>query len=595
VSDFRFSPRPNRAGEISWRPWGPEAFAEAELAQKPVLLGISAVWCHWCHVMDETTYSDPAVIAAINERYIPVRVDNDQRPDVNRRYNLGGWPTTAFLTPDGEIITGGTYIPPDAMREYLAQVADVYREKRSEIQQRIAELRLKQAQRSAATPGPLQWSIVEDVVRHVRGLYDPVYGGFGKEPKFPQPHLLRLLLDEHRRNPREETTPAMLHRTLSAMAGGGMYDHVAGGFFRYATTREWQVPHYEKMLEDNSEVLAVFAEAHRTFPEKGYDHVARGVMRWMESVLWQSDRQLFGGSQDADEHYYALDADGRAAITQPYVDPTLYTSWNALAAGAYAIVSSALDDPDALARAARIVAAVHAQLWNDSSGTFRFDAGEGPELPSLLVDMAALLAAEVELYEGGAGASALDGAVRVAEQLVSLLEDREHGGFFDAPQRAEPGRVSIPDKPIEDNAVASDALLRLATLSGEERWRDAALRALRAFVGEYTQWGQFAAPYARAVARALSEPMQIVVVGPRDDARAAALWALARRCDDPARVLHRFDPSVDRERLERAGYPAGEVAAYVCIGATCSAPIGDVDALVVELSRARDRFATAVA
>src|SRR5437870_7898032 len=197
VSEFRFSPRPNRAGDIRWREWGSAAFNESSLTRRPVLLGISAVWCHWCHVMDETTYSDPDVIRLINDRYVPVRVDNDKRPDVNRRYNMGGWPTTAFLTPDGEIITGGTYLPPDVMRQYLSQVADVYRERRSEIDQRVAEPRIAEAQRRKASAGPLQWSIVEDVVERIRGLYDASFGGFGTEPKFPQPHLLRLLLDEY--------------------------------------------------------------------------------------------------------------------------------------------------------------------------------------------------------------------------------------------------------------------------------------------------------------------------------------------------------------------------------------------------------------
>ena len=168
---FHFSPRPNRAHEIRWRAWGPEAFAKADRERTPVLLAISAVWCHWCHVMDETSYSDPEVIRLINERYVPIRVDNDQRPDVNRRYNMGGWPTTAFLTPDGEILHGGTYVPPQLMREYLPQVADVWRDKRGELTARIAEAEVKaRAQPKARTP--LSWDIVDTVASLVRGQYD---------------------------------------------------------------------------------------------------------------------------------------------------------------------------------------------------------------------------------------------------------------------------------------------------------------------------------------------------------------------------------------------------------------------------------------
>src|SRR4051794_4627579 len=182
---LRFSPRPNRAAEIGWRPWGEKAFQEAQVADKPVLLAISAVWCHWCHVMDETSYSDANTIALINERYVPIRVDNDERPDVNRRYNMGGWPTTAFLTPDGEIIHGGTYIPPDVMYQTVGAVSEIWRDKREDIQRRVAEVKAQEDSTRAPKPGDLSSDIVESVSALIRGQYDPEHGGFGREPKFP--------------------------------------------------------------------------------------------------------------------------------------------------------------------------------------------------------------------------------------------------------------------------------------------------------------------------------------------------------------------------------------------------------------------------
>src|SRR5207245_8646472 len=261
---FRFSPRPNRAAEIGWRPWGGKAFQEAQVADKPVLLAISAVWCHWCHVMDETSYSDPEVIRLINERYVPIRVDNDERPDVHPRYNMGGWPTTAFLTPDGEILNGATYIPPDAMRHYVAEVADVWRDKRADLEPRLREMKEHAAHETAQRPGDLDRSIVDAIAALIRGQYDPEFGGFGREPKFPQPKLLRFLLDEYRRSAGDDVA-TMLHKTLGAMASGGMYDPLEGGFFRYSTTRAWGVPHFEKMLEDTAELLWLYSETHRTF------------------------------------------------------------------------------------------------------------------------------------------------------------------------------------------------------------------------------------------------------------------------------------------------------------------------------------------
>jgi uncharacterized protein YyaL (SSP411 family) len=429
---------------------------------------------------------------------------------------------------------------------------------------------------------------VDDVVALTKRMYDADFGGFGREPKFPQPHLLRLVLDEYRRR-RDDALATMLHRTLAAMASGGMYDHVAGGFFRYATQRDWSVPHYEKMLEDNSELLAIYAEAHRTFPDAGYDRVALDVSRWMREVLLRRDARLFGGSQDADEHYYALDAAGRAQHDAPYVDPVLYTNWNALAASGHVSLSVATRSDEALSVAATTLGAIHARLWDDGVGTYHFDAGEGPALPCLLTDLAALLGAELDLYEAGGGGTALAFARTVADRLVSL-EDAEHGGFADAPERDEPGRVSSPDRPIEENAVAAEALLRLATLTGEERWRELAIRALRAFAGVYRESGQFAAPYARAVARALAEPLHIVVAGPADDRAATELWMEALRCDDPARALERLDPARDPARMEQLGYDRAVVGAYVCVGTVCSAPLEDPGGLRAEVERVRSRF-----
>ena len=587
---FHFSPRPNRAAEIAWRTWGPEAFAEAQAKDRPILLSISAVWCHWCHVMDETSYSDPQVIAGVNERFVPIRVDNDERPDVNRRYNMGGWPTTAFLTPDGEIIHGGTYVPPDQMRSYVTQVADVWRERRAELAERVREIQEHAKEGHAQAPGELSWDIVETVGSLVRGQYDPQFGGFGREPKFPQPSLLRFVLDEHRRHAYPELA-TMLHRTLVAMAGGGMYDHIEGGFFRYSTTRDWSVPHFEKMLEDNAQLLSVYAEAHRTFREAGYDRIVRDVIRWMDAVLWREDAEMFAGSQDADEHYYTLQSQDRAKHGAPFVDTRLYTGWNSLAASAYFATWGATGDDAIEHRAHLVMGSLARRMWDtNTKSLFHFDRGHGPELPDLLTDLAASLAATIDAYETGRHPGALAGAVRTATTLCERLEDAEHGGFWDSPEREELGRVTRREKPIEDGAAAADALLRLAALTGEERWRDSAVRGLKGFVGEYRQWGQFAAAYASAVARALSEPLTIAVVGLEDDAVALALWSVAVRCDDPARALHRLMPGRDDERLASLGYAPERTAAYVCIGTVCSAPLGDEAALASELARARRRF-----
>ncbi len=587
---FRFSPRANRANEIQWRPWGEAAFAEATSQNKPVLLAISAVWCHWCHVMDETSYSVPEIIEKINDSYVPIRVDNDERPDVNRRYNMGGWPTTVFLTPDGEIIHGGTYVAPEEMFRTTHAVAEVWSEKQGDIQERVAEFKAKEAETRVPKPGELSLEIVDTVGALIRGQYDPQYGGFGREPKFPQVRLLRFLLDEYRRHGYPDVAH-MLHKTLGAMAASDMHDLVEGGFFRYATTRQWGTPHYEKMLEDNAELLAVYAEAHRTFPQAGYDRVVRDIVRWMDATLWIPDgpeRQAFAGSQDADEHYYTLDAAGRAKLRAPYVDRTVYASWNALGASAYVAAGGALADPALEDRAHDVVVTVANRLAANDR-LHHYDAGEGPRVAGLLVDAVALVTAMLDLYETGRWPNALKGALIGAARIRDELEDRELGGFWDAPQREEFGRVATREKPIEDNAAAADALLRLAALSGDESWRDSAVHALRFFVGTYRGWGQFAAAYAGAVSRALAEPLTITVVGPERDESADALWSSARAADEPARAIRRIVPENDGAELARLGFPADRTAAYVCVGTLCSAPLTDEGSLRRELERAKDR------
>lgn len=596
MSEFRFSPRPNRANEIQWRTWGDAAFGEAREQNKPVLLAISAVWCHWCHVMDETTYSAADIIRVINDKYVPVRVDNDERPDVNRRYNMGGWPSTVFLTPEGEIIHGGTYVPPEQMWQTLNGVDEVWSTKREEITQRVAELRAQEAEARKPAPdgakgksGELSLDIVDTIGALVRGQYDPQFGGFGRSPKFPQVRLLRFLLDEYRRHGYPDVAH-MLHKTLGAMAASGMHDKIEGGFFRYATTREWEIPHYEKMLEDNAELLAVYAEAHRTFPEAGYDRVVRDVVRWMDTVLWRDDVKAFAGSQDADEVYYELDGVGRAKHGAPYVDATFYTSWNALAISAYLAAADVLNDPRLRERGLEVLRTISSTMWDPEEGLAHFDRGEAPKVRDLLGDLAAVLTAQLDAYETGEHPIGIVGAQRVATRMRERLGDAEQGGFFDAPERAEPGRVALRERPIEDNAMAAHALMRLAALTGDERWRETAVRALRSFVGTYRGWGQFASPYANAIARALAEPLAITVVGPKDDPTATALWSTARSIDDPARSVQRIVPDEDGVRLERLGFPPERTAAYVCVGTSCSAPLTDERSLRSELERARARL-----
>src|SRR5260221_13668881 len=359
----------------------------------------------------------------------------------------------------------------------------------------------------------------------------------------PQRTLPRSLREESRRSASDDVA-TMLHKTLAAMAGGGMYDPLEGGFFRYSTTRAWGVPHFEKMLEDNAELLWIYVEAHRTFPSAGYDKIARDVIRWMDATLWREDAQAFAGSQDADERYYGLDAAGRAVHGAPFVDKRVYAGWNALAASAYLAAANALGDEHAHERAVAVMRSLGARMW-DGTSLAHVDGGDGPEVRGLLADYAAAIGTIVDEYETGQHPNALSAAAGMATAMRARLEDPEQGGFWDAPAREAPGRLAMREKPIEDGAATADVLLRLAALTGDDLWREAALRALRGFVGEYRQWGQFAAAFGSAVARALGEPRLAVVVGAADDPVAKALWQIVLASDDPNGVRQWLVPGRD--------------------------------------------------
>ena len=307
---------------IQWHEWGEEAFATAQRENKPILLDIGAVWCHWCHVMDRESYESAGTADIINQQFIAVKVDRDERPDVDSRYQLavsaiagtGGWPLTVFLTPDGRPFYGGTYFPPDdrwgrpSFKKILLAIADAYRERREEVLKSADETMnmLAGAEGFAGRHADFSPRIVGVMVQSALPIFDEKNGGFGSAPKFPHPAALDLLMDWYVRT-REERVATVVTTTLTRMAQGGVYDQLAGGFHRYSVDERWIVPHFEKMAYDNSELLKNYVHGYQVFGHEFYAHVARDIVRWMDE--WLSDREHGGfyASQDADIN---LDDDG---------------------------------------------------------------------------------------------------------------------------------------------------------------------------------------------------------------------------------------------------------------------------------------------
>ncbi len=569
-TEFHFSPRPNRANEIAWRKWSDDAFERAKTEDKPILLAISAVWCHWCHVMDETSYSQPSIIGLINERYVPVRVDNDRRPDVNARYNQGGWPTTAFLSPDGSLLAGATYLPPEQMQGALEQVADFYKNNRAEIEKRSVELKGRTRQYDVADPSALNEDMISRVLREIEDNYDAEYGGFGTAPKFPMVDVLELLLQEYRAAG-EQRYYDMLAHTLFGMTDGGMYDHVEGGFFRYSTTRDWSVPHFEKMTEDHAGLLRVLAALTRTTRNDRFRGTLISALEYVRTVLRDPQTGLFAGSQDADEEYYALPLEERRARQAPYVDRTSYSNWTAAMAGAFMRSADALDDDRLGAEGEATLDTLHDRLRDADGLLFHFiEPGGSPQVRGLLTDQAAYLRALLDAHEFGGQPRFLTRA----RELAAAIERRfsaEDGGFYDhAALEQTLGNLTLRDRPLADNALLAESFLRLAVLELEPRYREVAQHALLLYAKTYEGAGMFAAPYARALRRYLTPPASVTLVG--SVAKTSSLREAAHNLPEAMLCVGTIDPGDLRTLAKRGFDPALHPVAYFCREERCAAP-----------------------
>jgi len=307
---------------IQWNEWGEEAFATAQRENKPILLDIGAVWCHWCHVMDRESYDDPEVARIVNELFVAVKVDRDERPDIDSRYQVavsaisgqGGWPLTAFLTPDGKPFYGGTYFPPSesygrpSFKRVLQSIADAYHQKNTEVvdQAQMVETTMSRAESFAGGSGEFSPKVVDAIVDSALKMCDSQNGGFGSAPKFPHPAVLDLLMDQYARSGDEKLREVFVP-TLEKMARGGVYDQLAGGFHRYSVDEHWIVPHFEKMCYDNSELLKNYVHAYQVTGSEFFAAVARDIVRWMDDWLSDCEHGGFYASQDAD---YSMDDDG---------------------------------------------------------------------------------------------------------------------------------------------------------------------------------------------------------------------------------------------------------------------------------------------
>jgi uncharacterized protein YyaL (SSP411 family) len=685
---------------VQWREWGEAAFEQARREDKPILLDIGAVWCHWCHVMDRESYESEDVARIINEHYVAVKVDRDERPDIDARYQIavsaltgqGGWPLTAFLTPEGKPFYGGTYFPPDdrfgrpGMKRALESIAHNYRTHRQDIlssAEKISEA-LASVVGTAAGGPPAGRDVLEAIISSIGRMFDPQHGGFGSAPKFPHPSVLDLLLDAYL-DTRQTWMLNVITTTLERMGRGGVYDQVGGGFHRYSVDERWRVPHFEKMSYDNAGLLGNYLRAFQATGDEFFREISLGILSFVENVLSHPDGGFYA-SQDADysleddgdyftwtfdevkaaldpleaeavaQHYHVeptgemhhnpaknvlfidqpLEAIGariqqpaekvreilsraKAKMLQargqrptPFVDTTIYSSWNGMVISALLEAYRVLGLEAARDRALLTLDLLIEKAYDPAKGMAHSLLRE-PSADSsssnfdfrisnfgFLDDQVFMAAALLDAYEVTGARRYFDTALELMQTTLRRFWDEGEGGFFDTARDLEQrqGRLDVPHKPFQDsptpsgNSMAVLVLDRLAALAERPDFGEKAEAILSLFAAKATEYGLFAATYGLALSHHLRPPLEVVVIGAACDERTRALLKAAYQSPRAGKHVLAFEP----EQVQARNLPHGIAAtlpnlpldgvpfALVCSGNTCQPPIQTPESLAQALA-----------
>jgi hypothetical protein len=474
------------ATKVEWREWGAEAFEVAERTNKPVLLSLAAPWSGESRRMDGTTYSEPRIAANINDGFVPVRVDADRQPRVRERYNMGGFPSTVFLTPEGKVLTGATFLGTEGFRGILDSVRKTWDGKGEAAGSVPRALR-----EGAPAGGSVRPRIEEHMVEQLLAAYDEEFGGWGSDVKFPLPRTIEFALVRAR----DQAT-----RTLDAVQTH-LLDTYDGGFYRYATNRNWRGAVREKLADENAALVRAFAHGYRYTGDENYRDSAAQTVDYLTTDCWTGD--AFAASQGGDEEYYTLEPTEREAADAPSVDETVLADRNGLVIDGLLTFAAYTDNERATSYAERARDHVCETLVDGGEVTHYDDEGA----PSgLLVDQTRVLAGLTTSWQvrGEAGP-----ARDIADWTIDHLRD-DSGAFRDGPTEG-PGLLDRPLYPLDTTVELADELLTLSLLTGEDRYREVAHDAVAAFGAAAERMGVEVAHYAATAARLLAP--QAVEVG----------------------------------------------------------------------------------
>jgi uncharacterized protein YyaL (SSP411 family) len=616
---------------VDWYEWGDEAFARAYAEDKPLLVSVGYSSCHWCHVMAHESFESETTAALMNELFVNVKVDREERPDVDAvtmeatvgMTGSGGWPTTVFMTPDGKPFYAGTYFPPESrhglpsFEELLRAVAGTWRERRDDIERQAERIdgALRSTAGSEASTEPLTSSLLGEAARGIAATFEPAFGGFGRAPKFPAASTLELLL---RRG--DETSLAMVTETLDGMAAGGFYDVVGGGFHRYSVDDRWLCPHFEKMLYDNAVLASTYLHAWVVTGRGRYREIVEETVEYVLRELALEEGGL-ASAQDADtdgvegltytwtpeeadavglarallepfEHGRCvvrgtLDPELRARVLaarderqQPFRDDKALASWNGLALAALAEAGYRLERPDWLDAARRLGSFLLGPLSADDGRLFRATRDGRRSGFGFLDDYANVAYGLIELHVATGEVEWLLEAHRLARLAVELFGDDEHGGFFLSPEDGDarvPRTKDLQDSPVPSgNSMLAHVLLRLSRIWGDDELERRAVSVFRLVEPALRRAPGFFAWALCGIDLWLSPPREVAIAGDVDSPVARAALSVFR-----PNVVVAVGPSDEVPLLAGKLPIGGRTAVYACERFACQAPVTEPEEVAV--------------
>ena len=635
---------------VDWYPWGDEAFEKARSEDKPIFLSIGYSTCHWCHVMAHESFEDEAVARILNRDYVSIKVDREERPDVDAVYmqvcqaltGSGGWPLTIFMTPDQKPFHAGTYLPKYSnygragLLDTLSYLADLWKKDRERLLRNGDQLAAALNRVAAGKPGTPSEKLVQNAFEEYHRTFDPKWGGFGNAPKFPSAHNLLFLMDYADRTGTQEAMDFVC-KTLDAMAAGGMFDHIGGGFARYSTDEKWLKPHFEKMLYDNALLLLAYVEAFQRTGNARYEDIARRTADYVLREMTHPNGGFFS-AQDADSEgeegkFYRFseaelrsvlgDTDARQFLqtyslssgivnrigkeiaawpsddprlerlysyriqrTQLHKDDKILTAWNAWMIMALARAGLVLREPRYLDAANRAETFLRMSMTDDSDRLYLRWHDGARAVAGQLDDYAVYALALLELYRCTFSIDYLQQAAHRAEQMQELFLDAERGGYYRTAADAEV-LIARPKELYDGampsgNSAAAMVLQLLSELTGDQRWLDASRAQLSFVAGLAERYGSGVSYGFLAMLRTLYSHQELICCG-EDDGGALLAYLERHPANTLAILWKRKDNAAQLEKLapftKTYDVPERGTCWYLCTNGACELPVDRFEAL----------------